>query len=57
MSRKGIPEKMGMLTSGHKTERVYRHNIIDMEVFKPQPPKSRSINERLLRLRITIEQP
>ena len=35
MSRKGIPENVGMLISGHRTNSVYRrYNIIDMEVIK-----------------------
>jgi hypothetical protein len=35
MSKKGIPEKVGMLISGHKTDSVYRrYNIIDMEEVK-----------------------
>jgi integrase len=40
MSRKGIPEKVGMLISGHKTDSVYRrYNIIDMEVVKTATSK------------------
>jgi hypothetical protein len=40
MSRKGIPEKVGMLISGHKTDSVYRrYNIIDMEVMKTATAK------------------
>jgi integrase len=40
MSRKGIPEKVGMLISGHKTDSVYRrYNIIDMEVVKTATAK------------------
>jgi integrase len=40
MSRKGIPEKVGMLISGHKTDSVYRrYNIIDMEVVKAATAK------------------
>jgi len=35
MSKKRIPENVGMLVSGHRTNSVYRHyNIIDMEVIK-----------------------
>ena len=35
MSKKRIPENVGMLISGHRTNSVYRHhNIIDMEVIK-----------------------
>jgi hypothetical protein len=38
--RKGIPEKVGMLISGHKTDSVYRrYNIIDMEVMKTATAK------------------
>jgi Phage integrase family len=40
MSRKGIPENVGMLISGHKTNSVYRrYNIIDMEVIKEATTK------------------
>ena len=40
MSRKGIPEKVGMLISGHRTDSVYRHyNIVDMEVLKTATAK------------------
>jgi hypothetical protein len=40
MSRKGIPENVGMLIIGHRTNRVYRsYNIIDMEVMKDATPK------------------
>jgi hypothetical protein len=40
MSRKGIPEKVGMFISGHKTDSVYRrYNIIDMEVVKTATAK------------------
>jgi len=40
MSRKGIPEKVGMLISGHRTNSVYRrYNIIDMEVVKEATAK------------------
>ena len=40
MSRKGIPEKIGMLISGHKTDSVYRrYNIVDMEVLKSATKK------------------
>jgi integrase len=40
MSRKGIPENVGMLISGHKTDSVYRrYNIIDMEVLKEATAK------------------
>jgi integrase len=40
MSRKGIPEKVGMLISGHRTDSVYRrYNIIDMEVIKEATAK------------------
>ena len=40
MSRKGIPEKVGMLISGHKTDSVdRRYNIIDMEVVKTATTK------------------
>jgi len=40
MSRKGIPETVGMLISGHKTDSVYRrYNIIDMEVVKTATAK------------------
>jgi integrase len=40
MSRKGIPEKVGMLISGHKTDSVYRrYNIVDMEVLKSATSK------------------
>jgi hypothetical protein len=40
MSRKGVPEKVGMLISGHKTDSVYRrHNIVDMEVLKTATAK------------------
>lgn len=40
MSRKGIPENVGMLISGHKTNSVYRrYNIIDMEVVKEATAK------------------
>ncbi len=40
MSRKGIPENVGMLISGHRTNSVYRrYNIIDMEVIKEATAK------------------
>jgi hypothetical protein len=40
MSRKGVPEKVGMLISGHKTDSVYRrYNIVDMEVLKAATTK------------------
>ena len=40
MSRKGIPEKVGMLISGHRTDSVYRrYNIIDMEVIREATAK------------------
>jgi hypothetical protein len=40
MSRKGIPENVGMLISGHRTNSVYRrYNIIDMEVMKEPTTK------------------
>ena len=40
MSREGIPEKVGMLISGHKTDSVYRRcNIVDMEVLKTATTK------------------
>jgi integrase len=40
MSRKGIPEKVGMLISGHRTDSVYRrYNIVDMEVLKTATAK------------------
>jgi len=40
MSRKGVPEKVGMLISGHKTDSVYRrYNIVDMEVLKSATTK------------------
>jgi integrase len=40
MSRKGIPENVGMLISGHRTNSVYRrYNIIDMEVMKEATAK------------------
>jgi len=40
MSRKGVPEKVGMLISGHKTDSVYRrYNIVDMEVLKTATAK------------------
>lgn len=40
MSRKGIPEKVGMLISGHRTDSVYRrYNIVDMEVLKSATAK------------------
>jgi integrase len=40
ISRKGIPEKVGMLISGHNTDSVYRrYNIIDMEVMKTATAK------------------
>lgn len=40
MSRKGVPEKVGMLISGHRTDSVYRrYNIIDMEVLKTATAK------------------
>jgi hypothetical protein len=40
MSRKGIPEKVGTLISGHKTDSVYRrYNIIDMAVVKTATAK------------------
>jgi hypothetical protein len=40
MSRNCIPEKVGMLISGNKTDSVYRrYNIIDMEVMKTATAK------------------
>ena len=40
MSRKGVPEKVGMLISGHRTDSVYRrYNIVDMEVLKSATAK------------------
>lgn len=40
MSRKGVPEKVGMLISGHKTDSIYRrYNIVDMEVLKTATTK------------------
>ena len=40
MSREGIPEKVGMLINGHKTDSVYRrYNIVDMEVLKTATTK------------------
>jgi len=40
MSRKGIPENVGMLISGHRTNSVYRrYNIIDMEVIREATAK------------------
>ena len=40
MSRQGIPEKVGMLISGHRTDSVYRrYNIVDMEVLKSATAK------------------
>ena len=40
MSRRGVPEKVGMLISGHKTDSVYRrYNIVDMEVLKTATAK------------------
>jgi integrase len=40
MSRKGIPENVGMLISGHRTPSVYRrYNIINMEVLNEATAK------------------
>jgi hypothetical protein len=40
MSRKGTPERVGMLISGHRTDSVYRrYNIVDMEVVKEATAK------------------
>jgi hypothetical protein len=40
MSRKGIPENVGMPISGHRTNSVYRrYNIIDMDVIKEATAK------------------
>jgi integrase len=40
MSRKGVPEKVGMLISGHKTDSIYRrYNIVDMVVLKTATTK------------------
>jgi len=40
MSRKGIPENVGMLISGHRTSSVYRrYNIVDLDVIKEATAK------------------
>jgi hypothetical protein len=62
MSRKGIPEKVGMLISGLKTDSVYRrYNIIDMEVVKTATTKieehQREIVKTEISRRTAAEQP
>ena len=58
MSRKGIPEKVGMLISGHKTDSVYRrYNIIDMEVVKTATTKIEEHQREIVRQRTATEPP
>jgi integrase len=50
MSRKGIPEKVGMLISGHRTDSVYRrYNIVDMEVLKTATAKIEEHQREIVR--------
>jgi hypothetical protein len=47
ISKKGIPEKVGVLIRGHRSDSVYRRdNIVDVEVLKTATAKIEELQTR-----------